>query len=171
MGQKFCRGKGNPEFHEAIRLVREFFPETKPYISYEQGLGFQGIITAMRLGEFYEDFSCDTCAVKYTHEPNFYTKGGFDRNDNEAYMDLLEYSGFNVSGRVIIIPDAIGNGSWTETHGNCYPIICSSKIASQRLEEREVIFNGSADSVFVYESGHIIAVDHDSKIFWSKSKQ
>jgi len=46
-------------------------------------------------------------------------------------------------------------------------IICDSKNVAQRIEEYpEAFFTPSSDTLIAFESGEIIIVDHDERIFW-----
>lgn len=72
---------------------------------------------------------------------------------------------FSPNGRVVVISDALGKGGWSIE--NVKPFTCDSKILAVRLNEIDNFFDESHDRILVFESGEVICIDHDLRVFWS----
>jgi hypothetical protein len=74
-------------------------------------------------------------------------------------------------GRVVVVPDALNVN--TISRENCLPFVCLAQTLPIRLSEPRSsdLFNNCHDSLLVYESGEAIAIDHDERLFWARSKQ
>jgi hypothetical protein len=156
-----------PETLEAVRLMNKFFPESKGFVNTEQGIYVYEFVSAMKLTNFQQDFSCDPYnIIPQNIFPSLKDKGGFDGDTEAIIARLLEHSGFSPAGRCLIIPDARGKGS-SDTKYN--PIVCDYKKVAQRVEELDCIFDDICDSIFVFENGEAFVVDHDLRFFWAKS--
>lgn len=154
---------------EIVRLTNKFFPESKGYISNETGLSFWDFISAMKSGFFQCDYSCEPFGVPPGPDLGLSKKGGFQGDDQSIYSRLLEHANFHPDGRCIIVYDALGLKGWSTNY--IRPIICSHKMVGQRIEEFDSFFDEYSDSLFIFESGEAMAIDHDLRFFWSKSKQ
>ncbi len=84
----------------------------------------------------------------------------------EGYGRILEASGFSVGGRVVVIPEAFSEPRFAIQ--NPAPFVCDSKMVAERLGAD--FFGQAHDCLFVYESGHAIAVNHDSVIWWAQAR-
>jgi hypothetical protein len=158
------------EFQEAIRLIRKFFPESKAFISAEGGIDIYSFIRGMSICGLKEDYSCEHFGVPPGPNLGLHEKGGFLGSPSEILKRLLEHAEFSPSGRVIIIPDAVAQSAWSLT--GLRPVVCDFKRVFERIEEMgDYLDSGSCDSIFVFESGEAIAVDHDNRVFWAKSKE
>jgi hypothetical protein len=155
-----------PEIREAIRLINKFFPESKGFVTAQMGISIWNFVQAMKLGDFQEDYSCEPFGVPPGPALGLDKKGGFQGDDDIIFARLLSHAGFSPSGRCVIIPDAIGRG-WSTA--SLKPIICDQKMAGQRIAELDCLFNQSDDSLFIFESGEAMAVDHDHRFYWSTS--
>ncbi|MBB6050173.1 hypothetical protein [Armatimonas rosea] len=159
-----------PEFIEAIRLTRDFFPEAKPYISLERGLHWDHLWQALLDAGARMDFSCDSgchrpgehALVHKLHRPEVVS-------DDEIYRVLLEHTGFSPTGRVVVIPDASWRPGFVPSAR--LPFVCSSQTVATRLHEYDDLFFQGNDTVFVFESGEAFLLNHDEKFIWAKSKQ
>jgi len=176
----------DPEFLEAIRLTKKFFPELKMYISDHCGLDWCDFLSALEEGiGFGEDWSCDpygTPGYKVQNpEPSLEDRGGVEGSDREVYVRILEHVSFKPKGRVLIVPDTlpITGGSMEERP----PFVCSVDRVLERLEERPFqshpivgldrpyIFDGSSDTIFVFESGEAFLLQHDNRLFWARTRR
>ncbi len=159
-----------PEVMEALRLINKFFPESKGFLTNETGIGIWNFISAMKLAEFGADFSCEPYGVPPGPDLGLSQKGGLDGDVKAVFARLLDHAGFSPSGRCVIIPDALGYKGWSQE--NLKPIVCHHKMAAQRIDELEFcLFDHSHDSLFIFESGEALAVDHDNRVYWAKSSQ
>ena len=155
-----------PEIIEVCQLVQNFFPESKATIQSDQRFSIYDLITAMSWGDGYRaDFSCEP--VPYLENPpdlGLAELGGVWDDDDTIYNRLLQHSGFSPSGRVVIFPDD------APCEGR-EPFVCHSRSAVDRIREfKSGFFDNCGDIMFVYESGEAMALDHDQRFFWSKSK-
>lgn len=158
--------RDNPETEEAIRLINKFFPESKGFVTNEKGLAIYEFVTSMKLGNFHSDFSCDSFGNPPGPDTGLFKRGGFEGDYKAIFERLLEHTGFTPRGRCVIVPDASGGGRSIQMINI---IVCDHKRVGERLDEIDDIFDGCADSIFVFESGEAMAVDHDLRFFWSKS--
>ncbi|WP_342190232.1 hypothetical protein Pla52nx_004690 [Stieleria varia] len=158
--------KGNdPAFVEAARLVKKFFPESTSFIS-EVGLDWDAFLGAMMTANYEADYSC--CPFRNPTDPDLglAQKGGLDGEEDEVYSRLLSHAEFTPSGRAVVILDAIGNEGWSTEQ--CPPFICASQAVPQRISEI-ACFGQSRDTIFVFESGESLLVDHDERVHWARS--
>ena len=173
----------DPEFFEAIRLIRKFFPESRGYISSTQGIDWCHFLMAMEAAEFYHDCSCDPFWVDHADlsipEVSLAMKGAIDGEESDIYARLIEHAGFSPQGRVVVVPDALGAGGGSIEDRR--PFVCASRTLPIRLEEYQgkkspqgyparPVFDGSSDSIFVYESGEAMLLQHDLRFFWARSR-
>ena len=149
-------------------MVNKFFPESKGYVSKETGLDFGNFILAMKLGNFNCDYSCEVYGIPPGPDLGLAHKGGFDGEYGTVYLRLLEHANFHPEGRCIIVPDVLGFNYGSHTLEK--PFICDQKMVGVRLEELDNFFDESCDILIVFESGEALAIDHDHRFFWSKSK-
>jgi|GEM_PF-2396199 len=173
----------DPEFIEAIRLIRKFFPESKRYISDQTGLDWCSFLNALRDGAtFGEDWSCDLFGIPgftiMIPEPSFSDRGGIEGSEGEVFLRILNHIGFTPTGRAVVVPDAM---SITETATeDRHPFVCSANRVAERLDEmvhvdhisgcnRPYVFDGLSDSIFVFESGEAFLLQHDIRLFWARS--
>ena len=163
----------DPEFLEAIRLTRKFFPESQAVVSTELGLHWDDFLGVMKWTDWGEDSSCDPFCRTTTSEMTLARDGGIDGTEVETLDRLLALTGYSPSGRVVVIPDALGRGESTEDR---LPFVCSAIKLRERLQEfdesdapRHVFTTGSSDTLLVFESGEALLVNHDERVFWAKS--
>ncbi|KXX67852.1 hypothetical protein [Flammeovirga sp. SJP92] len=160
-------------YSESIRLIHKYFPESKSTFTKELGIGIYNFITSMKFCDFNLDLSCTHGGSVQEFELS--EKGGFIGDNDKVYQRLLLHSGFKPEGRCVIIPDVVSENDW-ESY-SVIPIICDSDMVGRRLLELETdsnyeIFDGSSfDTLFVFESGEAMGVDHDNRFFWAKSKK
>jgi len=155
----------DPQFIEAIRLIRKFFPESKGYVYQGKPLSIESLISTMKLVDLKMDFSGDPIGIPEGPKLGFYESGGFNGSDDEIYKRILRHTKLSPSGRAVIVPDAV-----IYSDENVQPFVCHSGSVPSRLREADNIFNNGNDSLFVYESGEVLAVDHYNRLFWAKSK-
>jgi len=97
--------------------------------------------------------------------------GGVSGTEYEVYQRLLAHTGFMPKGRVVVVPDMV----WSSTEERP-PFVCDTETLLIRLHERDatdqtcLVFDGSSDSLFVYETGEVLLLDHDQRLFWAQSK-
>ena len=158
------------EFMEALRLIRQFFPEAKATLQSHTGVDFYAFLQAMQYTSLKQDSSCNV--FRHSIEPvgQWANLGGFAGTDAEIYARLLAYTGFKPQGRVVVVPDALNTR--TVSRENNLPFVCRAQTLSMRLSEvsSNTIFGNAHESLLVYESGEAIAIDHDDRLFWAKSK-
>ena len=164
----------DPEFLEAIRLIRKFFPESKAVISNDLGLHWDVFLSAMKLADWSEDSSCDPFCRTTTPEMTLAQVGGMDGTEAEIYDRLLGLSGFSPMGRAAVVPDTLG---WGESSEDRLPFVCAAAKLGERLREiddsespRYVFGTGSSDTLVVFESGEALLANHDERFFWAKSR-
>lgn len=159
--------KGNdPEFVEAARLVRKFFPESNACNPVVAGLDWDAFLGAMMTANFEADYSC--CPFRNPTDPDLglAQKGGLAGDDGDVYLRLLSHAKLTPSGRAVVILDAIGDSGWSTE--DCPPFVCASKTVPQRISEI-ACFGQSRDTLFVFESGEAMLVDHDERVHWARS--
>ncbi len=164
----------DPEYLQAIRLVRKFFPESQAVASFETGLDWADFVLAMTWADCQRDSSCDPFSDSTVPEMTLASKGGTEGLEAEVYTRLLAHTGFSPTGRVVVIPQTLERGGWSLE--DRLPFICHSQTLLERLREFDsmdidrVVFNGNSDTLLVYESGQALLVNHDDCFFWAKSK-
>jgi hypothetical protein len=156
-----------PEFLEAIRLIRKFFPESQQFISEETGLDWDAFGGAMMAADYHSDYSGYPFRAPDSPDLGLASKGGLSGDDAEIYLRLLEHAGFAPTGRTVVVPDAFGVGSSVE---ECLPFVCHSRTVAARLRETPSFSLGMRDTLFVFESGEALLIDHDERVHWSKSQ-
>ena len=159
------------EFLEALRLIRQFFPEAKATLQSHIGVDFYAFLQAMQYTSLQQDSSCNVFRHSIESVGQWANLGGFSGTNVEIYTRLLAYTGFKPHGRVVVVPDALSIRSVSLDH--CPPFICLAQTLPMRLSEASsnVTFGSShRDTLLVYESGEAIAIDHDDRLFWTKSK-
>jgi hypothetical protein len=154
-------------FVEAARLVRKFFPEAKSWTSPDIGLDWEVFLGAMMSAKYTADYSCYPCRNPTDPDLGLADKGGLEGSDRDVYLRLMSHAEMSPSGRAVVIPDAIGTKSWSAD--DCLPFVCDSQKVPERLQEVNC-FNHARDTVFVFESGEAILVDHDERVHWARSK-
>lgn len=157
----------DPEFVEAARLARKFFPESTGFISPDVGMDWDAFLGAMMIANYSADHSCYVLRDPSDPDLGLAEKGGLVGRDDEIYARLLSHTGFTPFGRVVVILDAIGADGWSSEE--CPPFICDSQTVPQRLGET-TCFGQSRDLIFVFESGETLLVDHDERVHWARSK-
>jgi len=143
-----------PEFLEAIRLIRKFFPESQRFISEETGLAWDAFVGAMMAADYHCDHSCDALRNFGAPDLGLATRGGLSGGDAEIYLRLLAHAGFAPTGRAV---------------EKCLPSVCHSRSVAARLRETPSFSLGTRDTLFVFESGEALLIDHDERVHWSKS--
>ena len=162
---------------EARRLIEKFFPESVGLIPDGSVISFVGMLNAMDRAGLCFDASCDPFAsLHFSHimrpeqDESFASRGGFSgASFGGVYERILDHTGISPSGRIVLIPDN------HVTVGTPYCLICDVGRAVQRVEELEGrhvwhVFDGSNDTLIVYESGEAIAIDHDRRLWWATSR-
>jgi hypothetical protein len=157
----------DPEFVEAARLIREFFPETAATATPEAGLTWETLWLAMSWCDFHLDCTCVEKGAT-GDVSRLYELGGVEGTDEVVYLRILRLTGFQPSGRVVVIPDSLGPTSRSLDIDP--PFVCHSRTLAERLRERDGLFGCGNDTLIVFESGEAIVVNHDSYVCWSKSK-
>ncbi|WP_445362227.1 hypothetical protein ACJJIQ_13980 [Microbulbifer sp. ANSA003] len=155
----------DPQFIEAIRLIRKFFPESKGHVYQGKPLSIESLVASMRMVDYKMDFSGDPYGVPEGPDLGFNKSGGFEGADDKIYSRILRHIELSPTGRVVIVPDAV-----VQSKEDAPPFVCHSDSAPSRLREIDNIFSNGNDSLFIYESGEAFAVDHDNRLFWAKSK-
>ena len=160
--------KGNdPAVVEAARLVRKFFPESRSFISEEVGLDCDAFLGAMMTAHYEADYSCYPFRTQTDPDKGLSQAGGLDGRDDEIYLRLLSHAKLNPAGRAVVILDAIGVQGWSAEE--CPPFVCDSSMVAQRISEI-CCFGQSRDTIFVFESGEVLLIDHDERVHWARSK-
>lgn len=155
------------QFLEAIRLIRKFFPEAASFICDETGTAWELVLEAMQTADYHADYSCDPFRRSTDPDLGLAHQGGLEGLDDEVYERLLLHTVVNPEGRVVVLPDAISAGDWS--YDPCLPFVCHSSKVSRRLCEASC-FAGDRNTVFVFENGHALLVDHDGRVHWSRSR-
>lgn len=159
--------KGNDAAYlEALRLVWKFFPESKGFNTPVVGLDWDRCVGAMQSANYSADYSCYVCRLQTDPDLGFAQKGGLIGSDAEVYKRLLAHAAFTPSGRVVVVPDAIGCSSWCDEDN--LPFVCAATSVPERLEERSC-FGVTRDTLIVFESGEALLVDHDERVHWARS--
>ena len=159
--------KGNdPEFLEAARLVRKFFPESTSFIPEGIGLEWDSFLGGMITANYEADYSCDQFRNSTDPDQGLAEKGGLDGDEGEVYLRLLSHAKMTPTGRAVVILDAIGVSGWSTEE--CQPFICASPTVPKRIREI-ACFGQSRDTIFVFESGEALLVDHDNRVHWARS--
>ena len=157
----------DPAFIEAVRLAKKFFPESKAFIAPNAGLDWDAFLGAMMNANYSADHSCYTFRNPSDPDLGLANKGGLDGDDADIYVRLLSHAELIPSGRAIVILDGIGAQGWSTEE--CLPFVCDSSTVPQRLHEI-TCFGQSRDTIFVFESGEALLVDHDDRVHWARSK-
>lgn len=155
----------DPEYVEAIRLALKFFPEAKGFVSLATGLHWDAFLGAMKTAKLGEDYSCDPLHNGSVID-SLASKGGLEGNEEEIYARLLKQANLQPQGRAVVIPDAIGYSD--QSIENCRPFICHSRTVSKRLQEISCFATGR-NSIFIFESGAALLIDHDDRVYWAQS--
>lgn len=153
------------EFLEVIRLVNLFFPESKGYISKYQIVSIQNILS-IPSKNLQTDFSCDYFGIISGTHSELKKIGGFEGSNDEIYARIIKYTSLDPQGRVLVIPDALCK-ICTE---NNQPFVCDISNLPTRLNEDDCFFDESHDRILLFESGEVICIDHDLRLFWTSSK-
>lgn len=157
----------DPAFIEAARLAKKFFPESKAFIQENVGLAWDAFLGAMRVADYWADYSCDPFRQPSDPDLGLAHKGGLEGDDAAVYVRLLSHAEMAPSGRAVVVLDAIGAQGWSLEE--CPPFICDSRMVAERLRE-VVCFGQSRDIIFAFESGEALLVDHDERVHWARSK-
>lgn len=157
----------DPEVLEVTRLVLKFFPEARAYFQSNDAILWELFCGAMQTATFAMDDSCDPYSRSADPIRRFADTRGFDGDDEDIYLRLLAHTGINPKGRAVVMPDAIGASSWS--HDIPRPFVCHSRTVPERLREIRVFGSGN-NTLFVFESGEAILVDHDDRIYWARSR-
>lgn len=158
------------KFQEALRLINKFFPETKGIFSKENGVNVHNFINSMRLCDLKLDVSCDPFGMPSEPNLGLNRKGGFRGEYDIIFERLLEHANFSPIGRCVLILDIIPKIHWSAY--SILPIVCDSKKVSERINEfnsSDFFMGTSFDTLFVYESGEAMLIDHDNRFYWAKS--
>lgn len=159
------------KYQEALRLIHKFFPESKAGFSEDYGMGIHHFLQSSHFCDWKEDFSCDPFSTPPLPNVGLLKKGGFEGKYDIVFNRLLQHANFHPNGRCICIPDTIDKGGWENS--STPPIICNWETMGERLSELEdtELFDASSfDTLFVFESGEAMIIDHDNRFFWGCSK-
>ncbi len=157
----------DPEFVEATRLALKFFPESRAFLTSETGLDWDAFLGAMMAADYNADYSCYPFRESSDPDLGLASKGGLDGDDDVVYRRMLGHAGIAPQGRAIVVLDAIGQtGHSTE---DCRPFVCHSRTVPARLNEI-ACFGQSRDTIFIFECGMALLVDHDDRVHWSRSR-
>lgn len=160
--------RGNdPDFLEAKRLVLKFFPESVGFNTSDVGLDWNAFLGAMMSADYTTDYSCDPFRNPNDPDLGLSEIGGLEGQESEVYLRLLSHTGLNPAGRSVVVPDALGRTGWSIEE--CPPFVCAVKTVPERLDEMS-FFHQSRDSLFVYESGEALLIDHDCRVHWARSQ-
>lgn len=157
----------SPEFVEAVRLARKFFPEAVSFAHSDVGLDWNAFLGSMMTADYSVDCSCDALRRESDPDLGFAGTGGFDGSDEDVYARILAHTSIVPSGRAIVVPDAIGFQEWSKE--TCPPFVCDSRRVPERLREIQC-FESSRNTLFVFESGDALLIDHDQRIHWARSR-
>ena len=164
---------------EAIRLARKFFPESKRWVSEEQGIHWGEFIRALvDSGDGGYDVSHDC----WTPDSDFglsewkgvslVNSRALDLPYDEGISFILSRFPNPPSGRVIVIPESFSKG--TTVLNDLLPFICKVGSLSKRLmeywDDLRPFWNGVNDSIFIFESGEAFVIDHDLRLWWATSR-
>lgn len=155
-------------FVEAARLVRKFFSESRAFLHIGTGLHWEAILGAMMTADYQADHSCDPFRSADAPNLGLADKGGVEGDDRDVYRRLLKHAQLTPAGRAVVIPDGIGVDGWSVEH--CPPFICDFACVPEWLDEVPC-FGPSRDTIFVYESGEALMVDHDQRVHWARTKE
>ncbi len=157
----------DPEFIEATRLTLKFFPESRGFISSDTGLDWDSFLGAMMIADYRADYSCYPFRDTADPDLGLASKGGLDGDANDVYIRLLEHTSLMPNGRAIVVLDAIGRtGNSTE---ECPPFVSHCRTVPDRLKGT-ACFGLSRDTIFIFESGSAILIDHDDRVHWAQSR-
>lgn len=157
----------DPEFIEATRLAVAFFPEARGFLSTDTGMNWDSFLGAMMTADFNADYSCYTFRSESDPDLGLAAKGGLDGNDDDIYERLLAHTHVVPQGRAVVVLDAIGNTDYSTE--DCRPFVCHSRAVPERLREI-TCFGQSRDTIFIFESGSAILIDHDDRVHWARSR-
>ena len=78
----------DPEFLEAARLIRKFFPESNGWITDEVGLDWDAFLSAMQTADYAADYSCDL--FRHPDDPDYglSEQGGTGRECNRDLQTI-----------------------------------------------------------------------------------
>lgn len=149
------------------RLALQFFPESKGFISQETGLHWEAFLGAMMSADYNADHSC--YAFRNSSDPDLglASKGGLEGDDDEIYCRLIAHAGLAPEGRAVVVLDAIGREDFSME--DCPPFVCDSRMVQDRLKDI-ACFGQSRDTIFIFECGTALLVDHDDRVHWSRSR-
>jgi len=85
--------------------------------------------------------------------------------DVEIYARSLKRTGFQPSGRAVVLPDV---ENWEES---VRPFICAASTVPSRIKDAAPFFIGVQDALFIYGSGQMMLIDHHDRLLWSISKR
>lgn len=156
----------DPEFVLAHRLAVKFFPESKAFLP-GQGLHWDAFLGAMMRAEYAVDSSCSAVRKPANPDLGLAAKGGLQGRDDEIYQRLLAHAAISPTGRAVIVPDAIGIQGWSTEE--CPPFVCDSQTVPTRLRGA-TCFGSARDTLFIFESGEAMLLDHDERFHWARSR-
>lgn len=157
----------DPAFVEASRLARKFFPESTSFLTDDSGLAWDSFLGAMMVADYQADYSCYPFSDPSSPDLGLSIKGGLEGSDIEIYLRLLSHSEIAPTGRALVVLDAIGTQGWSME--DCQPFVCDSRKVPERIHELGC-FGKSRDTIFIFESGEALLIDHDDRIHWARSK-
>lgn len=156
----------DPAFVETARLVRKFFPESTAYIPNNVGLDWDLFLGAMMTANYAADYSCYAFRNPTNPDLGLAQSGGLEGEEDVVYSRLLSHAKLTPSGRAVVIPDALSLKGWSIEE--CPPFVCAAPTVPQRISEI-ACFGQSHDTIFVFESGEALLVDHDERVHWARS--
>ena len=157
----------DPEFIEATRLALKFFPESRGFISLNTGLDWNAFLGAMMAADYNSDYSCYPFRDSTDPDHGLASRGGLDGDADDVYLRLLDHTSLMPNGRAIVVLDAIGSSEHSTEE--CPPFVSHSRTVPDRLKETEC-FGKSRDTIFIFESGSAILIDHDDRLHWARSR-
>ena len=156
-----------PEFAEATRLALKFFPESRGFISQDTGLDWDAFLGAMKVADYRADHSCYPFHDPSDPDLGLASKGGLDGDCRDVYIRLLQHTSMTPSGRTIVAPDAISR--LERSTEDCPPFVCHAPSVPDRLKDL-TCFGSARDTIFIFESGGAILIDHDERVHWAHSR-
>ena len=130
-------------------------------------MNWDAFLGAMMVADYSADYSCYPFRDSTDPDLGLASAGGLDGDADDVYRRLLDHASLMPKGRAIVVLDAIGRtGHSTE---ECRPFVSHSRTVPDRLKEI-LCFGQSRDTIFIFESGSAILVDHDDRVHWAQSR-
>lgn len=162
------------EYNNAILLIQEYFPEAKSQLRLNCGFDIYRFLDCMTKGDYGHDLTkSDSNESPFPSTQIDYDI--FQYETAEVFEKLFEILDYRPTGEIVFIPDALGlihendkrilSNEFTPVIGNLDTVI-----EAIDNDDKWWFADFGYDSIFVFESGEVIAFDHDGCMYWSKSK-